>query len=355
MPVLQVAAVLVLPWLAAGRLGMSATALTGSSFDQFVADKPRILIDFYDPKDSDWQEHQQALQEALRMVRGFGSQVEFAKVDASKETGLAARFVHNGVYPQLVWFAHGEPTQYHRTLRSSKMIADFVTALDRPSVMEIATDDMTGDYNRAVLAKIPRDSALYKTVDAVALRHMDQVAFTFMHSDDSSIFWTENGEVMGRYAGHETAEELDKWVKEQLPHKSEEIPEPEFAMEGGAHVVVNKNFEEKVLQKDNDVILLVHAAWCGHCKKLMPAWRRFVNGISSVPHLVAAQLDGSRNDSPRPGEFDWNAYPTIYYVRAGESSPAIYRGNRTAESLMDFAKQRSSRPFVVDDSALGDL
>mmetsp|Transcript_103136 Transcript_103136/g.183259 ORF Transcript_103136/g.183259 Transcript_103136/m.183259 type:complete len:356 (-) Transcript_103136:160-1227(-) len=355
MPVTKVVPFFILPWLASARIGMSATSLTEASFDPFVGEKSRILIDFYDPSDSDWQEQQKALQEALVSVRRYGSVVEFAKVDVSKETALAARFVPNAVYPQLVWFANGQATQYHRTLRGTKMIADFAMALDRPSLAEIKTVSEAGDYNRAVLAEIPRDGDLYKVVDAVALRHMDQVAFTYMQSDKGTISWMENGLPTIQYTGMPTADDLDKWVKEQLPHRSEEIPDPEFAIEGGVHMVVNKNFEEKVLQKDKDVILLVHAPWCGHCKKLLPEWRKFVRGVSKVSHLLAAQIDGSRNDSPLPGTFDWTSFPTIFYVRAGETSPIMYKGNRSAESLMDFAQQRSSSPFTVDNAALSDL
>ena len=55
---------------------------------------------------------------------------------------------------------------------------------------------------------------------------------------------------------------LEKFVKGRLPFKSEEVPSGEDSMDGHTQMIVGNNFEEKVLQKGTDVILLVHAPWC---------------------------------------------------------------------------------------------
>lgn len=332
---------------------MSTTELTEATFDKFVAEKSRILVDFFDPTDAEGKEHQKALEQALVSVRGYGKNTEFAKVDASKEKQLAGRYVPNARYPQLIWFANGHPTEYHRTLRSSKNIADFVLALDRPSIIEITDASEASEYNPAVLAEIPKGGDLYKTVDAVALKHMDMVAFMVLESNKNTISWTVDGVVKHKFEGTPSVDALHKWVKAELPHKSEEVPQGDLAFEGGVHVVVNKNFEEEVFQKEKDVMLLAHAPWCGFCKKLMPQWRQFARRVSNIPHLTVAQIDGSRNDSPLPGNFEWTSYPTIFYVRAGQHVPVIYKGNRTVESLLSFAKEHSSKP--LEDSNISDV
>lgn len=337
---------------------MSATELTESTFDTFLAEKSRILVDFYNPADSEAKDHQKALEQALVSVRGYGKNTEFAKVDASMEKGLAAKYVPNARYPQLVWFANGHATEYHRTLRSSKNIADFVLALDRPSIIEIKSVSEAGEYNPAVLAEIPKDGDLYKTLDAVALKHMDMVAFMVLESDKSSISWVVDGVPKHKYEGPPTVDALHKWVKAELPHKSEEIPQGDMATEGGVRVVVNKNFEQEVFQKEKDVMLLAHAPWCGFCKKLMPEWRKFARSVSGIPHLMVAQIDGSRNDSPLPGNFEWTSYPTIFYVRASQTMPVVYKGNRTVESLLNFAKEHSSKQMEeanISDAAMEDV
>lgn len=342
------------PWLASARLGMTATELTEATFDDYVTDYERLLIDFYDPGDGDWQHHSEELQKALMMVRNYGSRVAFAKVDVTKAPTLAKKYVLNGRYPQLVWFAHGKASQYHRALRSAKSMADFVMAMDRPSIIEIDSADQTGDYNRAVLVETKKSSPLYKVIDAVALRHMDTVAFTTLESDKGSVIWMVDGETKGKYEGPPDVEALDKWVKQQMPFKTEDLPDGELAMEDGVNVIVGKNFEEKVLQKDKDVIMLIHAPWCGFCKNFLPKWRKFARAVQSFPHIFVAQMDGDRNESPLPGDFEWHAFPTIFYVRAGESQPFYYRGNRTVESLLSFAQEKSSQPMNQENANMTD-
>jgi len=355
------AALVALPWLVGARLGMTATELTEANFDEFANQHDRLIVDFYDPNDSEWLQNQKDLEQALVTVRkAANSRVPFAKVDVSKESALATRFVLNGIYPQLIWFAHGKPTQYHRTLRQADQIANFVLALDRPSVTQIESVNATADYNMAVIAEISKNSPLYKTIDAVALRHMDQVAFLHMQSNKGTISYYKDGLMVQQYEEHimhegqHEVDALDKWLKHQLPFKSEEAPEGKLAMDDGVHVVVGKNFEDVVLQKDKDVMLLVHAPWCGHCKTLRPKWKQLSQAVSSMSHLVMAQMDGDRNQSPLPNDFEWHAYPTIFYVRAGETLPAVYRGNRTVESLLDFAKGHSSKPFGISSQNMTD-
>merc|ERR1712130_140246 len=123
-------------------------------------------------------------------------------------------------------------------------------------------------------------------------------------------------------------------------------------MDGHSKMIVGSNFEEQVLQKDRDVMVLVHAPWCGYCKKLQPQWDALARTVKDVPHLMVAKMDGSRNDSPLPFDFSWDAYPTIFYVRAGETWPSVYRGNRTVESLLAFAKEHASKPINMDQSQI---
>merc|ERR1711963_1284126 len=86
--------------------------------------------------------------------REYGSQVPIAKVDTVAEVDLAKKFVPNGPFPQLMWFQHGHPTQYHRTLRKAKMIVEFVLALDRNPIQKFESEEQVRhDVNRAVSHK----------------------------------------------------------------------------------------------------------------------------------------------------------------------------------------------------------
>lgn len=339
------------PHLVEARLGMGAESLTSKTFQAFVQKHNKVLVDFYDSKDPKWREGQGDLEIAVRNVRAVGSKVPFAKVDASKETALAAKFVPEGQYPQLMWFLHGEATQYHRTLRTSKAIGDFVMALDRDPMVPVQSEQEARDFVPAVFIRVARSSPMYRTLEVVASKHMDTVAFTFMDDSSTDISWLGAGEEHKRYEGETTVAAIDKWVRMQLL-KSEAIPEdPALLEDEGSKVVVGRNFEDIVLQSDKDTILQVYAPWCGYCKKFAPTWNSFAQEMADVQHLVVAKMDGSRNSSPLPEDFSWDAYPKIFFVRAGAKKPVRFSGERTVQNLVDFVNKHGSKPLFAGSRA----
>jgi len=342
----------VLAWLAPrpadSRIGFGATALTGATFDAFVAHNQKVLVDFYTSEDPLWTDLNSELQSAVKEVRSYGCKVPVATVDCVKEPQLAKRFAPNGPYPHLMWFKHGEPTQYHRTLRRSRSIMDFMLALDRDPLREAASEeDARGGVNRAVFAQVPKGSRMFKVLEVVAAKHMDTVEFTFHESPASKIRWLEEGKEDVDYEGEESIDALERWVRKALT-KSEPLPEPQ---EGDSMIVVGQTFEEVVLRPDKDVFLLIYASWCGFSRKMMPIWESFAREVSQVPHLVVAKMDGDLNSSPYPEDFRWNAYPTAFFVKAGARTPLVFHGNRTVAHLVDFAQKHGSQPFRLDGGA----
>merc|ERR1719265_232546 len=113
------------PTFVTARLGNSAIALNSGTFEAFIKENDKVLVDFYDLQDPEWRNGQSELDKAIRTVRGAGSKVPIAKVDASKEKVLAEKYIKsrssgcgamcqkNNSYPQLMWFMHGHPTKYH--------------------------------------------------------------------------------------------------------------------------------------------------------------------------------------------------------------------------------------------------
>lgn len=323
---------------------MGAQTLTADNFKAFMEKNSKVLVDFYDPKDT---EGQGELEKAVRTVRSVGSKVPIAKVDVSKEVSLASKYVPDGRYPQLLWFLHGEPTQYHRTLRTAKAIADFVMALDREAMVPVKTEAEAHDFVPAVFARVARNSPAFKTLEVVAQKHMDTVAFTFLESAKDDISWLASATESKKYEGAVEGAALEKWVQYQLL-KSEPIPEdPALLEDEGSKVVVGRNFEDIVLQKDKDVILQVYAPWCGFCKKFGPIWNSFAQEVSGVPHLVVAKMDGSRNGTPLPDDFSWDAYPKIFFVPAGQKKPVHFSGDRTVQNLIDFVSLHGSQHLEI--------
>ena len=174
--------------LAMGRVGMTSAALTSGTFEGFIKGADKALVDFYDRTGSKshicfltrtldgWAEQKGELERALRDVRDYGSRVAFATVDATAEQELAHKYVPSGSYPQLLWFTHGEPTQYHRTLRTAKAMTDFVLALDREPMLEVKSqEEAASSFNRAVYGTVPRGSPGYKALEAWTKRRRKEL------------------------------------------------------------------------------------------------------------------------------------------------------------------------------------
>jgi len=345
------------PRIGDARIGMTSTALTEGTFQAFVQESSNVLIDFYDRNSEGWPHQKGELEAALRQVRDYGSKVAIGTVDVVTQQGLAEKYVKHRKLPQLMWFTHGEPTQYHRSLRNAKSMADFVMALDRDPVASVQDEaEAKTSYNRAVFAKVKKGSTLYKSLEVVAAKHMDTTAFTYLESGDNTVEWLEDTRSEPEmYTGSHDVGSLETWVKEFLI-KSEPVPEGHPVYSDGSLVVVGKTFEETVSKQDKDVFMLVYAPWCGFSRKFFPVWTAFAKAVADVKHLVVAKMDGDQNTSPLPEDFAWSSYPHIFFVKAGTKKPIEFHENRTVASLVQFATEHSSQPVVLDPSvSLEDL
>lgn len=331
---------------AEARLGMGATALTAKTFDAFVKKSDKVLVDFYDGKDAQSTEQLAELEAAVREVRGYGCKIPIARVDARREADLAVDYVPKGNFPQLLWFAHGEPTQYHKHLRSANMIATFIMALDRPALVPVDGEEAASNYNRAVFAQVPKDSKMYKMLEVVAAKHMDTVAFTFLDNPSNNVTFISSELESSTYSGDAEVADLENWLRRCLA-KSE--PVPAEAMDDGSVVVVGKTFEEVVLRPDKDVFLLVYAPWCGFSRKFFPMWKTFAALAAGTPSLVVAKIDGDRNAAGLEG-WTWEEYPKLLFVRAGKRLPEVFHGNRTIENMIKFVNQHASAPMQITGS-----
>lgn len=116
--------------------------------------------------------------------------------------------------------------------------------------------------------------------------------------------------------------------------KSEPIPESNDAP---VKVVVGKNYEAIVGDKEKDVFVEFYAPWCGHCKKLAPIWEEFAENIGT-PNVVIAKMDATANDLPMDAPFTLQGFPTLKLFKANTGEIVDYEGDRSLESLIAFVK-----------------
>ena len=118
--------------------------------------------------------------------------------------------------------------------------------------------------------------------------------------------------------------------------KSEEIPADNSQP---VKVVVGKQFNEIVIDNDNDVFIEFYAPWCGHCKKLAPEWDKLASDFAAVKGLTIAKMDATANEVDG---VDIRGYPTLkFYPKGGKAAPVDYDGGRDLEAFKTWLKEHS--------------
>jgi len=140
---------------------------------------------------------------------------------------------------------------------------------------------------------------------------------------------------------------VDKFLKGEIsPNiKSEPIPEKN---DEPVKVVVSKQYEEIVMDKDKDVLIEFYAPWCGHCKKLAPIYDSLATKL--VPHnakIVIAKMDATVNDVPANAGFQVSGFPTIKLVKAVTNEVVDYDGDRTEEAFIAFLQENATNKFEL--------
>jgi protein disulfide-isomerase A1 len=125
--------------------------------------------------------------------------------------------------------------------------------------------------------------------------------------------------------------------KYQSYRKSEPIPENN---DGPVKIIVGKNFEEIVRDKNKDVFVEFYAPWCGHCKKLAPVWDELGQSFSHVPTVVIAKMDATANTPP--SDVELAGFPTLIFFPADNKAGIVYSGNRDLDALKQYVKEHAS-------------
>lgn len=95
--------------------------------------------------------------------------------------------------------------------------------------------------------------------------------------------------------------------------KTEPVPKPSST---AVVTAVGSTVVDIVSQPDKDVLLVVFAPWCTHCKKLLPTYDILARAVQGEPRIVIAKINGETNDIP--AAWGVKAYPTLLWFRASD-------------------------------------
>lgn len=112
---------------------------------------------------------------------------------------------------------------------------------------------------------------------------------------------------------------------------SEPIP-PAAQNAGPVKTFVGLSFQAEVIDAPNDVFITFGAPWCGHCRKLEPAFKRVAEVVTKHSSLVMGKIDATLNELDG---INLSGYPTLLLFRAGsKQQPIMYDGDRSESDML---------------------
>jgi len=93
-------------------------------------------------------------------------------------------------------------------------------------------------------------------------------------------------------------------------------------------------FTERVLKGDEIWVVEFYAPWCGHCKNLVPEYKKAATALKGVVRVGAIDLDEHKGFG---GQYGVQGFPTIKIFGANKNKPTDFQGQRTASGIVDAA------------------
>eukprot|EP00347_Sterkiella_histriomuscorum_P008531 403344742 len=102
-------------------------------------------------------------------------------------------------------------------------------------------------------------------------------------------------------------------------------------------VVLNKgNFKDLVLDKPDAMWFIeFYAPWCGHCKKLTPAWKEAAEKTYGEVSFGAVDMTTDREVG---ASYGIKGFPTLKFFGGDKKKPLAYSGKRDVKTLIQYAK-----------------
>jgi len=116
----------------------------------------------------------------------------------------------------------------------------------------------------------------------------------------------------------------------------------------------DNNFKKHVLQSEHVHVVEFFAPWCGHCKSLVPEYKKAATNLKGLVKFGAVDCDNDKNKG-LCSQYGIQGFPTIkvFYTKQGKDGadtftkiPVDYKGERRAGAIGDFAVDRMTSHVV---------
>eukprot|EP01062_Namystynia_karyoxenos_P028854 TRINITY_DN21798_c0_g1_i1.p1 TRINITY_DN21798_c0_g1~~TRINITY_DN21798_c0_g1_i1.p1 ORF type:complete len:534 (+),score=166.37 TRINITY_DN21798_c0_g1_i1:80-1603(+) len=143
---------------------------------------------------------------------------------------------------------------------------------------------------------------------------------------------------------------LQDWADGRLQPTLRSERAPASPTKWGMTTLVGTTIRQLAWDKAHDVLLLVHAPWCGYCQAMVPDFDEVARKLEPERWVRVARIDGTKNDLP--AELEVRSYPTVVLIQSRTNNVIYYDGDRSATSLMSFV-QRNARGSISGGAWVG--
>ncbi|XP_030065079.1 protein disulfide-isomerase A5 [Microcaecilia unicolor] len=159
-----------------------------------------------------------------------------------------------------------------------------------------------------------------------------------------TICYFEKGKYQFQFENYgATAKDIADWMKNPQPHQPEAPEVPWAEQDSSVHHLTDEDFDQFV-KEHRSVLVMFHAPWCGHCKKMKPEYEQAAEVLHSSedsPGVLAA-VDATASKALAE-KFHISGFPTLKYFENGEEKYTLPH-LRTQKKIMDWMLNPEAPP-----------
>ncbi|EGR27526.1 thioredoxin family protein, putative [Ichthyophthirius multifiliis] len=126
-------------------------------------------------------------------------------------------------------------------------------------------------------------------------------------------------------------------------YKSQPIPDEDA--NDIIKVIVGQNFKQKIIDNQNDFLVLFYASWCGKSKEFEPKYQQLAKLLKPNKNLTLTKIEGSENDIP---EIYYKGFPTLFVFQSlNKQQPFIYEGKMEVDEILNWLKEKINYQLIL--------
>ncbi|XP_045111657.1 thioredoxin domain-containing protein 5 homolog [Portunus trituberculatus] len=151
-----------------------------------------------------------------------------------------------------------------------------------------------------------------------------------------TLFWIVDGKKVEKYAGDRSHDDLKKFASTMMGKEDQQADQKDQKDEPQPPVVVltSENFENAI-EKGTSMVKFF-APWCGHCKRMAPAYDELGRKFVGHDKVKIAKVDCTQEVNRQLcSEQNVDGFPTLFLYKNGEKV-SEYNGDRSLDDMVNF-------------------